>query len=39
MGDVLPGLKVVIKGSGDEIHTYMPVEPGDPDAVVTNGAA
>ena len=39
LGDVLPGLKVVIKGSGDEIHTYMPVEPGDPAAVVPNGAA
>ena len=39
MGDIMPGLKVVIKGSGDEIHTYMPVEPGDPDAVVTNGAS
>lgn len=39
MGDILPGLKVVIKGSGDEIHTYMPVEPGDPDAVVTGGAS
>ena len=39
MGDILPELKVVIKGSGDELHTYMPVEPGDPDAVVTNGAS
>lgn len=30
MGDVLPDVKVIIKGSGDTINTYMPVDTAEP---------
>lgn len=37
MSDILPELKVIIKSSDDELHTYMPVENETPDAVITGG--
>lgn len=36
MSDVLPGLKVIIKGESDEIHTYMPIDPDANTAAITN---
>ncbi len=39
MQDVLPDLKVIIKGDGDDIHTYMPIDPNDTAAAVTGSAA
>ena len=38
MADVLPHLKVIIKGEGDDIHTYMPIDPDAGTAAVTKNA-
>ena len=38
MADVLPHLKVIITGEGDDIHTYMPSDPDAGTAAVTKNA-